>query len=233
MTETNYADRINALLAKAASSTHEAEREVFTEKAERLMVKWGIDDAMLTDAAKADKQRQRVAIEERRYTVEGPNGALLAELVASVAARGVGPIRTLISRGGRDWWAIGYTDDLARVELYVPHLVDEARLAWKQHLAEAVYNHDTLRNRARIAFLSSFGWAVKQRLDALFVEVTTTAGGTGELVLANRSREVERELYRRNPLSRSVAARRTRDWSARLAGWSAGEAASLAAGALE
>lgn len=233
MTEPNYAARINALLAKAASSTHDAEREAFTEKAERLMVKWGIDDAMLSQAAQADKVRRRVAIEERRYTVTGTSGALLAELVASVAACGVGPVRTLISRGTRDWWAVGYSDDLARVELYVPHIVEEARRAWKAHLVSARYGDDTVRNRARIAFLSSFGWAVKQRLDELFADVTATEDGSSALVLVGRSDAVAEALRGMHPFARYVSARRTSSFSAREAGKSAGEAASLAAGALE
>lgn len=233
MNQTNYADKINALLAKAVSSTHEAEREAFTEKAERLMVKWGIDDAMLTDAARADKQRKRVTIEERRYRVDGTSGALLAELVASVAAQGVGPVRTIISRGGREWWAIGYTDDLARVELYVPHIVTEARRAWKVHLSTVGYHDDTRRNRARIAFLSSFGWAVKQRLDGMFAEATHGDGGSADLAITHRAGAVDEALHRLVPFTRSVPARRTRDHVARLAGWSAGEAVSLTAGLLE
>ena len=120
---TPYATKIAALLAKAQSTDNAAEREALTEAAERLMVKWGVDDAMLDAAADS---RTRAKIEQRRYRVEGTSAALLAELVASRVVAGLGPVRGLISRGSPYWWAVGYTDDLARVEMYVPHIVQQA-----------------------------------------------------------------------------------------------------------
>lgn len=228
----DYASKINALLAKADATTHEGERVAFTEAAERLMVKWGIDEAMLDDAAKREKAARGVQIEERRYTIAGPSGALLAELVGAQAARGVAPVRTLIVRGRPVWFAIGYTDDLARVELYVPHIVDQARDAWKRHLVErrGWYCDATDRNRARVAFLDAFGVTVQDRLGEVF-RAAQDATGTA-LVLAGRADAVDAKHAELHPGIKTARQRRSWDRDAAADGCSAGQRASLAAGAL-
>ncbi len=228
---TNYAEKITALLAKAASTEHEAERDTFTEAAERLMVKWGVSDAMLADADTA-RRRAPSTIETRRYYVPGTSGALLAELVAQRAAAGVGPVRCLYSHGRPVWWAIGYPDDLARVELYVPHVVTQARAAWKRHLRDS---HgaawvDGGYASARVAFLSSFGWAVHGRLSELFATEAQATDGAA-LVLANREAQLDAHLSAEFP-NVKIRHRDTTNWAAAAAGYRAGQDATIAAGAL-
>ena len=63
----DYAEKINALLAKADSTTHPEEREAFIKGAERLMVRWGVSDAMLEDAAQRDSGRTAQQVEQRRF----------------------------------------------------------------------------------------------------------------------------------------------------------------------
>lgn len=217
----DYATKINALLAKASATTVAAERETFMEAAERLMVKWGVDDAMLLDAEQRAVKRARVQIEQRRYRVEGTSASLLAELVAARAAAGLGPIRGLISRGSHYWWAVGYTDDLARVEMYVPHIVRQARDAWKAHLRNYYFNQ-----RDRVAFFESFGWAVRHRLEAMFRAEAAESSGAA-LVLAGRAEAVSEFVS--VPTARP---RRAFGDVGRSAGWDAGMAAVLAAGEL-
>ena len=218
-----YATKIAALLAKAQSTDSAAEREAFTEAAERLMVKWGVDDAML-DAA-ADSRAPRAKIEQRRYRVEGTSAALLAELVASRVVAGLGPMRGLISRGSPYWWAVGYTDDLARVEMYVPHIVRQARAGWKTHLRSHYANE-----RDRVAFFDAFGWAVRGRLEKMFREEVPepASGGGAALVIANRADAVDE--FVNVPTARP---RRAFGHTGATAGYEAGMAADLSAGALE
>lgn len=221
----SYAEKINALLAKAEATQHEGERESFTEAAEKLMVKWGVSDAMLAAANDAKAQKTAVKIEQRRYEVGGTNSPLLAELVAATIARGLG-VRTLIRRGTSLWWAIGHTDDLARVELYVPHLIQQAHDAWK------VYLKSHYASRAnRISFFTAFGYTVERRLEAMFkqVEDDDASGGT-ELVLANRAAKVDAFMGTiRYGVSRP---RTTYDSSAWMGGTAAGDAANISAGAV-
>ncbi len=224
---TAYAQKIHALLAKAASTTHEAERTAFTEAAERLMVKWGIDEAML-DATKPH-ETGRPAIVGRRYQVEGTSAVLLAEM-ASVVAAGVAPVRTLFAKVQGYWWAVGYTDDLARVELYVPHVVTQARIAWKTYLRTVSLDPSALR-RARVTFLMEYGRTVKGRFDELFQREVANVEGAA-LVLARREGDVDAELAVLHPKVRVVAARRTLDFDAAQAGRRAGLEASLTAGAI-
>ena len=229
---TNYAEKITALLAKAASTKHEAERDTFTEAAERLMVKWGVSDAMLADADQRDKARRAAPIETRRYHVPGTSGALLAELVAHRAAAGVGSVRCLYAHGQPVWWATGYPDDLARVELYVPHIVTQARAAWKRYLRDSYGAAwvDGGYASARVAFLSSFGWAVYGRLSEMFATEAQATDGAA-LVLANRESQVDAHLSAKFP-NITIRSRKVTNWAASAAGYPAGQEATLAAGAL-
>lgn len=231
MTRTDYAERIRALLATAESTTHDAERETFTEAAERLMVKWGVDDAMLA----ADKGSTYAArIETRRYHVAGTSGALLAELVATRAAMGVGPVRAMFAPGQRYWWAVGHTDDLARVELYVPHIVTQARAAWKQHLVEvriARGGYGPDRDAARVSFLEGFAYAIHQRLADMFKAETATTGGA-ELALRDRGQDVDDYAAQAHGDVKTTRPRESRSLRASAAGIRAGNEADLSAGAL-
>lgn len=225
-----YATKINALLAKAASTEHDAERDTFTEAAERLMVKWGIDDVMLSRAEQQARESAKVPIEQRAYRVEGTNGKLLAELVAATVAMGIGPVRALIDRSSNRWWCVGYTDDLARVELYVPQLVEQARDAWSRYLARTSFWSGTDRERAKRTFLATFGATVAARLEAMFREAATTTGL--ELALTRRTEHVQTELARLNPRLGRARRRTYYGPDVAAAGRAAGQQASITAGAL-
>ncbi len=224
-----YATKINALLAKAASTEHDAERDTFTEAAERLMVKWGIDDVMLSRAEQQARESAKVPIEQRAYRVEGANGKLLAELVAATVAMGIGPVRALIDRSSNRWWCVGYTDDLARVELYVPQLVEQARDAWSRYLARTSFWNGTDRERAKRTFLATFGATVAARLEAMFREAATTGL---ELALTRRTEHVQTELARLNPRLGRARRRTYHGPDVAAAGRAAGQQASITAGAL-
>lgn len=228
---TDYATRINALLAKADSTTFPEERDSFTAAAERLMVKWGVSDAMLADAAQRKDARPVAPIEQRAYRVEGTSAHYIAELVNAVAAMGIGPVRTFISRGRPVWWAVGYPDDLRRVELYVPHLAPQARKAWQTWWRANGWDSTggSEYERARSSFFSAYGNTVRDRFNVMFgEEVAETTGA--ELVLANKASQVEDFVSTMNV--RSVKPRASMEYSARSAGRTAGRAANLTAGSL-
>lgn len=232
--KTDYATKINALLAKAEATTHEAERVTFTEAAERLMVKWGVSDAMLSDAERRADAKKTVPIEQRQYPVFGPNAALLAEVAAQVA-KGVAPVQTLIARGKPRWWCIGHTDDLARVELYVPHIVAQATPAWRAHwkngLAEGLY-WESDYNRARVTFMSYYGWTVKGRLAAMFRDVASTPEAGALVLLKDRADAVHDRYVELYPRTKTARPRRSYDNVAANGGVRAGHAATISAGAL-
>lgn len=223
---TDYATKINALLAKATSTTHQAEAETFTQAAERLMVKWGIDEAMLSDAELRNKQRAGLIVERRKYLVDNPHGKLIARFVCSWTAEGIAPVRTLVYSAYPAWWAIGYPDDLARIELYMPHVIDEARDAWKRYLRTNYAD-----NRDRIGFFKAFAYTVKNRFLAMRTEEIAATGGA-ELVLASREAAVDAEFNRTHGNKKPLPGLAGSCLAAE-AGRRAGLDASLYAGALE
>ena len=100
----DYARKINALLDKASATEHPEERETFLKAAERLMVKWGVDDATL--AASKASSAPRATIEERRYQAHGVYAAALAlrDRQKDVDAE-VGGVRMLKPRANLDTWS--------------------------------------------------------------------------------------------------------------------------------
>lgn len=78
----NRLEKIRALLAKAESTTHAEEAKAFSAKAQELMAKWSIDDAML-EAGKEDLgqiERLDVWLDANEY--RAPKVRLLSNLAA-------------------------------------------------------------------------------------------------------------------------------------------------------
>lgn len=89
---------IQQLLAKAESTTPE-EAEALTEHAERLMVKYGIEQAML-NSKKSEKDGDKIVQETIDFT-----GAYRLEWVAlgHQVCHGLGSLRTLKSTWKNKW----------------------------------------------------------------------------------------------------------------------------------
>ena len=233
MATTDYASKINALLAKADSTTFEAERTAFTEAAERLMVQWGVSDAMLEDAAQRKDNRPVTKIEQRCYRVEGTSAHYIAEYVNAMAAGGIGSVRTFISHGRPLWWAVGHEDDLRRVEMYIPHLEPQARQAWRTWWRANGWDSTggAEYERARTSFFRAYGATVRDRFRELFrTEAASTTGA--ELVLVDRSAKVDAWVADNMQVGKARKTNRTLEYSAMAAGRASGREANLSAGAL-
>lgn len=232
-----FEERITALLAKAndpAATPEEA--ETYSKKAEELMVKWGISDAML-DAKRRGQRKAGEKIIEKRVRLHG--SFVRAEVALGFAAgRGLGNVRVLKSNGNRSEgtmvqyvWFIGYESDVARAITLFESLqlqAVSARQHWWRTFDEKSRMTNNEQYLAKRQFISSFAWTVEQRLTAMRTTAVEEASQdkSTALVLVDRTAKVD-EFIDANYKVRQGRGINGGSWAASSAGRAAGAKANL------
>jgi hypothetical protein len=181
-------ERVRGLLAKAESTTFEAEAETYTAKAQELMARHSIDYAVLAARTghRDDPQQRRIAV-DNPYELEKVSllGVIAhANRAQTVWLQGVGMVSVF-----------GFPGDLDAVELLFTSLLVQATRA----MTQAGQRRDTTgRSRTRSfrqSFLTGFAHRIGDRLAAATESATADAlrEGTGTdlvPVLAARDEQV-------------------------------------------
>ena len=194
--------RVQALLAKAESTDFTAEAEVLLAKAQELMARHAIDEAMLAAAGgRADH------IVTTRVRVEPPYASPKATLLGAVArANRCRMVMEGGGRGPRHCVLVGHSSDIANVEALFAALSLHATRAM---LATPVPPHDGAR-RFRHAFLLAFAARIGQRLRqaaaAAEADAERSTATSVALVLVDRDAAVEEALREQFPYLRNVRA---------------------------
>lgn len=165
--QAKYADKIAKLLAKAESTTPE-EAEILTAKAQELMAKYAIDEALLAAARGFRSETDKVVKEE--FVVIGIYRFPLAELATSVlyfcdckvVVRGGKNPREIDGKMYREtivYWGVGFKSDIDRARLLFTSLMLQAIRAenawWKEN--RHLHEHKTRKGHyERRQFLFSF-----------------------------------------------------------------------------
>ena len=183
--------KVRALLAKAESTSFPAEAEALTAKAQELMARYAIDEAL---AASRGERRDRPR--SRRVAVDDPYAAAKSHLLHVVAE--ANRVRSV----WRPEWAmmslVGFEGDLDAVELlYTSLLVQGSRAMLAR--GSVVDGHGRSRTRSfRQSFLLSFAGRIGERLTEAAAhaerEAEAELGGALLPVLAGRRDEVEHEV---------------------------------------
>lgn len=231
-TDSKIMDRVRALLDQAEHpNTPIAEAEAFSEKAEALILKYSIDQAML-----AARGITTDLVGSRTVDLGNPYADIKATLLSIVAKHNQARAIYLDGRGTSVVY--GYEGDLDRVEmLFASLLVQAMREAMKQK-PPARYNPYTgapMRTGSTAAYrrswLLGFVDAVDTRLAArkqdAVRETDATPGRGAELVLADRRADVDAKVtdeFRGRPLG---SMRYTTGGGGRSAGHAAGGRADL------
>lgn len=233
--------RVRLLLAKAESTTFEAEAETFTEGAQKLMAKHSIDVAML----EAHDGRPH-APASRRIGIDRPYENAKALLLTVVAE--ANRCRPVWSQEFGFMTVLGFEADLEATETLFTSLLVQST----QALQREGSRRDGIGGSRTRAFRSSFLTSYASRIGERLLEVTdaetqaaaetqATAGerseqveGTtkpGELVrvLADRSEAVDAAKAEMFPNVRSRRASAPRDHEGWMSGQSAADRASIGA----
>ncbi len=227
-TQDKKLELIAQLLAKAESTTPE-EAEALTEHAERLMIKYGIDQARI-DAKRAKAGQATEQIVQRKMTFTGTYRREMINLGAAVT-RGLGSLRVLQSRNpdrSVSLYIIGYESDVQQAETLIMSLQVQSAVAVRAWWAE---NADTFRGlpsydqkAARRSFVMGFGNGAGRRIADSRAKVVQEAGTGTELVLVSRDAKVG-EFFDSMAKGKARATRRKGSSFAAADGFQAGQQA--------
>jgi hypothetical protein len=205
--------RVRALLAKAESTTFEQEAEAFTAKAQELIARHAIDEALLRE--RGDVGDAAV----RRIHVDDPYADAKGMIVGAVGA--ANRCRSVHSDGFGWVTVFGFDHDLDAVELLAVSLLAQATAAMVRHGPRRDASGRSRTRSFRRAFLLGFARRIGQRLREVTEEqVTASDDGSLAPVLAARD-EVVRAAQKAafpNLVHRTTTA-------SNPAGWHEGEAA--------
>jgi hypothetical protein len=195
-------ERVRALLAKAESTTFDAEAEAFTAKAQELMTRHRVDRALLD--ASADRSDGPIG---RRIGTEDPYADAKASLLGVVAdANGC---RAVWSKEFSFTTVFGFPDELDSVEELFTSLLVQATSALRREGSKFDSSGRSRTTRFRRSFLVAFAIRIGERLRATVAETVAAASaeiGTALVpVLAKRADEAEAAAEHAFPQVRKFA----------------------------
>lgn len=186
-------DLIAQLLAKAESTTPE-EAEALTEHAERLMVKYGIEQARI-DERRGRHGHEREEIVQERILFTGAYSRDMRELGTRVALA-LDTVRALHAEGaGSLLYLVGHASDVQQARTLTASLEVQAMVAmrawWAHHRDSYRPFSENDRRRARSGFIRGFAAGAASRISESRRTIIEDAGNGTELVLASRRDRVE------------------------------------------
>lgn len=189
---------IAQLLAKAESTTPE-EAEALTEHAERLMIKYSIDQAVI-DARRAKQGGVRENIVQKTITFTGAYRLEMVALGAAVSG-GLGSLRTLMSTMGNKsatLYVIGFESDVEQALALIYSLQIQAQVAsrawWKINKASYAGMRSYDQEAVRRSFVRGFGNGAGRRIRDNRATAVQEAGAGTELALISRDSQVQSYL---------------------------------------
>jgi Protein of unknown function (DUF2786) len=165
--------RVRALLAKAESTTFEAEAETFTTGAQALMARHSIDAAML--AASGGSGAAGSGPAGRRIGIDPPYEApkvLLLDVVATANR-----CRSIWSKEFGFVTLVGYESDLEAAETIFTSLLVQANHAMQAHGTRTTRFGQSRTRAFRQSFLMSYAHRIGERLREVIHDETEAAVG--------------------------------------------------------
>lgn len=192
---TKKIELIAQLLAKAESTTP-AEAEALTEHAERLMVKYMIDQAVI-DEHRANGGQESEKIVEHRMDFRGAYRGEILNLGIQVV-NSLGGLRAMQFTGGSgkvfSLWVIGFESDVKQAEILINSLQVQAMVAMRAWWAERRWSYEGVssynQEKARRTFVHGFGTGAGVRIRGSRQQAVQEAGSGTELVLVGRQAKV-------------------------------------------
>lgn len=223
-------DLIAQLLAKAESTTPE-EAEALTEHAERLMIKYGIEQAVI-DAKRTggSLKAEKIVTETLHFT-----GVYRGEMInlGFAVTSALGSLRALRNGNGAakvvTLWVIGFESDVAQAKQLIDSLAIQAAIAmnawWKINKSDFSYYTGSEKSKARRAFINGFSRGAAKRITDSRATIIAEAGTGTEMVLVGRDQKVQAYMDETIGRTRRSRAGQASDHRATGQGFAAGQRA--------
>ena len=219
---------INQLLAKAEKTTPE-EAEALTEHAERLMVKYMIDQSVL-EAKRSKAGSATEQIITRTYICSGSYQKPLMQFIHAIG-RAYGNVEFMKSNGRNtiSLHMVGFQSDVDQLYILAESLHIQSTVAmsawWKANKNEFAMRSTEGKWYARAAFLTGFGDGAARRMRdnraSAIQEAEKESSGT-ELAIIDRGQAVQ--AYMSNlGVRKGRATKKAFDHNATSAGFTAGQ----------
>ncbi|MGI3779250.1 MAG: DUF2786 domain-containing protein [Janthinobacterium lividum] len=205
-------NRIRGLLAKAEATDHPAEAETFTAKAQELMTRHAVDEAVLRGL-----QHEEIPVASRRVHLQSPYANVKATLLNAVAQPN--RCRTVLMNSYDIAVLVGTPTDVDQTELLFTSLLIQATGA----MADAGHRGGASSDRSatfRRSFLLAYATRVGERLREADRSTTATYGSELVPLLQREADAVDAEFERQFPRVRQGGSSHVD-----LHGWDAGRAA--------
>ncbi|WML81679.1 DUF2786 domain-containing protein [Streptomyces sp. VNUA74] len=207
--------RIRALLAKAEATGYPEEAEALSAKAQELMARHSVDEALLSAHAPAPDTPGAC-----RIGIEAPYEQAKAVLLDAVAD--ANHCRAVWNEALGFSTVVGFESDLEAVELLHTSLLVQAEAAMTKAEAAQRAGGRKRTKTFRQSFLAAYAHRAGARLRAAAEAATAEAGGSGDVdllpVLASREVAVTDRLERMFPETTTTRLRGAGD----AAGWTEG-----------
>lgn len=219
MTDPALLSRVRALLAKAESTTFEAEADALTAKAQELITKYAIDQTLVdaADPARADNRPG-----QREVPVNDPYASAKALLLGGIAH--ANRAKAVWSSQTRSCFVVGFPDDLDAIDLLFTSLLVQATSAMVAAGPQVDRGGRSRTRSFRHSFLVSFASRISERLQeasrSAIDDAVAEYGADLLPVLANRDELVEQTFQEEFPQLRKMGTRVSNG-----AGWTAGRIA--------
>ncbi|WP_311245306.1 MULTISPECIES: DUF2786 domain-containing protein [unclassified Microbacterium] len=188
-------DLIAKMLAKAESTTPE-EAEALTEHAERLMLKYGIEQARIDERrAKLGQSQEQIVQETQLFT--GVYARDLREMGGQVtfALGTLRPLQKDVAGLGSILYIVGFESDVRQARLLIASLEVQAMVAmrawWRANRPLFRYSSESEKRRARSGFIRGFGAGASARIRRNRQTIVEDAGSGTDLVLSSRRDRVD------------------------------------------
>lgn len=177
----DWRTKIEALLNKAQSTNSKHEAEALRERAEYLMQKFGIEDAV---ARSKEPIKEKPIMKE--FHLGQPYPARKSELLRMIAKCLGGSVVINGKAVGGIVWVFAFKEDVARIEMLYASLLAQMHIEMHMTPVPSHVNGKTFRNSWILGFISG----VDERLKRAMRKANQEVPGS-DLVLVNRKKEVE------------------------------------------
>lgn len=216
-------ERVRKLLAKAESTTFEEEAEALTAKAQALMTRHAIDEALLHTGAPSGGPRMM------RLPVDAPYADAKSVLLSTIAS--ANRCRAIYYSSVALSCVVGHDDDLATVEMLFASLLVQAR----QALSHAARAGSHARSQTfRASFYLAYAARIGERLAGVNEELYAEGGSRSALPVLRAKEDAVADFVESHYRDRLTTGgvRGGYDLAGHAAGRAAADRAKLDSGAL-